>query len=393
MHTFLEESDAASLRRSHRRRIPDIASRLSRASPRREEGDSPDVSSRPMVYRRSVSRARGSTASTTAACSSTGAGAIRSHHTEGDTIQAIMDLVLPQFGVGNRSAPVRKPWMVSSDSPASPDPTCTTDLARSLSPCLNLDTLSSNDAEESMIPRDISVTVLCSSEDDNTPIGSDQVLSDVDLPAASDSQNQRQVQQTQELSPMDWFFRWKVSMGRLENGPDGQQQHSTCVQDSTPAVRPRANKPGLSVADLSPVVGPVVMQGVSQAKTVHFSAPTMLGQPDPGSPQMIAFEELGDSSVPLSPNCVQAGRSQEMPADGSLFCVSPDTPVFMMRPAGATQQLPGAALPLPLAFDYVSDPFFGKPIAFAQCAEVPGSDGPMILAVYTMPTGASLMMG
>ena len=53
---------------------------------RGEEDKSPDVSSRPMVYRHSVSWARGSTASATAACSSMGAGAIRSHHTEGDTI-------------------------------------------------------------------------------------------------------------------------------------------------------------------------------------------------------------------------------------------------------------------------------------------------------------------
>ena len=117
------------------------------------------------------------------------------------------------------------------------------------------------------------------------------------------------------------------------------------------------------------------------------------GHPDPGSPQTIAFEELGDSSVPLSPNCVQVGRSQEMPADGSLFGVSPDTPGFVMRPAGTTQRLPGAVLPLLLAFDYVSDPFFEAPIAFAQCTEVLGSDGPMILPVYMMPTGASLMMG
>ena len=119
MHTFLEESDAVSLCRRHRRRAQDIAARLLWASLRREE----DVPSRPMVYRRSVSRARGSTASATAACSSTGAGALRSHHTEADSIQALMDLAFPKFSVGNRSAPVRKPWMVSSDSPASPDPT------------------------------------------------------------------------------------------------------------------------------------------------------------------------------------------------------------------------------------------------------------------------------
>ena len=61
-----------------------------------------------------------------------------------------------------------------------------------------------------------------------------------------------------------------------------------------------------------------------------------------GSPQMIAFEELGDSSVLMSPNYIQMEHSQEMPADGSLFGVSPDTPGFVMHPAGTTQQLPGA---------------------------------------------------
>ena len=64
-----------------------------------------------------------------------------------------------------------------------------------------------------------------------------------------------------------------------------------------------------------------------------------------------------------------------------------------MRPSGAAQQLPGAALPLPLAFDSFSDPFFGSPIAFAQCAMISGSDAPMTLPVYTMPSGASYMTG
>ena len=50
-------------------------------------------------------------------------------------------------------------------------------------------------------------------------------------------------------------------MERPEDGPDGQQQHSTCVPNSTPAVRPRATEPGVSVADISPMVGPVVMKG------------------------------------------------------------------------------------------------------------------------------------
>ena len=284
----------------------------------------------------------GSTELAAAACSSRGAATVRSHRMEGNTILALMELALPQLGgLGNRSAPVSKPWMVSTDSPASPDPACTTDLARSPSPCLNLDTLSSDDDEESVIPRNILVTVLCGSEDDHIPVSSDQVLSDVDLPAASDSRDRRQVLQTQELSPVDWFFRRTVSMGRPEHGPDGQQQHSAGVQDSAPAVRTRANQPGLSVAGPSPVVGPVARQGVGQVETVHLSSPTMSGQPSPGSPQTIAFEEMGDSSVPLSPNCVQAGRSQEIPADGSLFGVSPDTPGFVMRPAALLSSFQG----------------------------------------------------
>ena len=123
----------------------------------------------PKVFRRSISRAQGSTKLAALACSSKGAGTVRSHRMEGDTIQALMELALPQFGgLGNRSAPARKPWMVSTHSPASPDPVCSMDLARSPSPCLNLDTLSSDDAEESVIPHDISVTLLCGSEDGHT---------------------------------------------------------------------------------------------------------------------------------------------------------------------------------------------------------------------------------
>ena len=71
--------------------------------------------------------------------------------------------------------------MVSTDSPALPDPVCSTDLLRSPSLCLNLDELSSDDAEESVRLSDISVTLLCGSEAGHIPANSDQVLSDEDL--------------------------------------------------------------------------------------------------------------------------------------------------------------------------------------------------------------------
>ena len=50
-------------------------------------------------------------------------------------------------------------------------------------------------------------------------------------------------------------------------------------------------------------------------------------------------------------------------------------------PVGCCSAATGAALPLPLALDCVSDPFFGSPIAFAQCAMFPGSDSPMTLPI------------
>ena len=64
-----------------------------------------------------------------------------------------------------------------------------------------------------------------------------------------------------------------------------------------------------------------------------------------------------------------------------------------MRPSGAAVQQPEAGLPLPLALDSFSDLFLGSPIAFAQCAMIPGSDAPMTLPVYTMLSGAAYMTG
>ena len=86
--------------------------------------------------------------------------------------------------------------------------------------------------------------------------------------------------------------------------------------------------------------------------------------------------------TPLSPNRVQAGRSQDMPAEGSIF----DLPGFDMRPAGA-------ALKLPSVYGSFTDPFFGAPIAFAQCNKVPGLDTHMTLPIYTMPKEANILPG
>ena len=71
------------------------------------------------------------------------------------------------------------------------------------SPCLNLDELSSSDedTEESVGLSDLSITLLCDSDEVLTPVNSDQVLSDVDLLIESVSRDKRQVIRIRDASP------------------------------------------------------------------------------------------------------------------------------------------------------------------------------------------------
>ena len=78
-----------------------------------------------------------------------------------------------------------------------------TDRRRSSSPCLNLDELSSSDDDTvgSVCLSDLSVTLLCGSDDGHTPVNSDQVISDVDLPPETVSNDKRQIIQIRDVSP------------------------------------------------------------------------------------------------------------------------------------------------------------------------------------------------
>ena len=113
----------------------------------------------------------------------------------------------------------------------------------------------------------------------------------------------------------------------------------------------------------------------------------------PDSPWMVAFDDMADSSVPLTPNRLQAGRSQDVPKERSLLHVSPASPGFLMQPSGAAMQQPGADVPLPQILDAFTDPVLGDPIAFAQCDLIPGSDTLNTLPVYTMPSGLAYYAG
>ena len=108
------------------------------------------------------------------------------------------------------------------------------------------------------------------------------------------------------------------------------------------------------------------------------------------SPPMNSSGDPGVLSAPLSPNRVRKGHSQDMPAEGSLFAVSPDTPGYSMRPAGAVVQSAEVSEPPPPNYVGFNNPFFGTPIAFAQCQNTAGMDTTTTLPVYNIPRDCSV---
>ena len=242
--------------------------------------------------------------------------------------------------------------------------------------------------------------MICGSDDGHTPVNSDQVLSDEDLPAVAGSDDHRQVIRIRDVFPdvqivdisqvgRDWDSRWTVwGAGHPKDCPGKRMQRSACVPATAMKVRAKDDTPGLAASDPSPVVGTVDIPEVGWAETIQLSSPPRSGQLSPESPWTIAFEDFGDSSLPLT-----VYRQVDRRRFRSLFNVSPVSPGFLMHPSGAAVQQPEAGLPLPLALNSFSYPVLGDPIVFAQCTLIPGLDTPLTLPVYTMPSGLAHMPG
>ena len=303
---------------------------------------------------------------------------------------------------------------------------------------------------------DLSITLLCDSDEVLTPVNSDQVLSDVDLPLESVSHGKRQVIRIRDSSPdvqvvdasqvgRAWDSQQTVSSvasgkcmpGKesmaISRAPLSLDMTVTCSSGVAPmSAHPPAvtSIPAMSTAtitsgeidvntrssDVAPVprlepesvpVGesvpavelsspplsekPVPVPVVESVPAVYFSSSPLSGQSSPASSRMLAWGDAGDSSVPLSPNRVQAGRSRDVPEEGSLFHVSPVLPGFLFRPSRADQQFPPDGVLLPTTLDDFSDSVLGDPITYAQCEQIPGSDTPMSLPVYSLPSESAYM--
>ena len=99
-----------------------------------------------------------------------------------------------------------------------------------------------------------------------------------------------------------------------------------------------------------------------------------------------------DSSLPFSPNRVQAGHSQDVPDEGGLFNVSPLSPGLFFRPPRGSKSPPTAGVLLPTTLDDFDDSILGDPITYAQCEQFPGSESPLSLPVYAWPSGSVFLL-
>ena len=79
-----------------------------------------------------------------------------------------------------------------------------------------------------------------------------------------------------------------------------------------PCLRTSDIPPGAGAANLTLVVRPDDVPQVGRMETVQPSTPLDSGRMSPDSPQTVAFDDMANSSVLLSLNRVQVGRSQDV---------------------------------------------------------------------------------
>ena len=148
--------------------------------------------------------------------------------------------------------------------------------------------------------------------------------------------------------------------------------------------------PEWSDSEVMPLIIIENNSGVANPRTTDGLLPVGSDILLPQSPEVTSLEDQGALSASLSPNRVRKGYSQDIPAEGSIFDVSPDVPGFNMRPAGGGVQPTGTTQLSPSNYVGVNNPFFGAPIAFAQCLNASGMDTTTTVPIYNIPKDSSI---
>ena len=354
IQTFHEDSDAASLRSRHHRQAWAIASRMSQTNQREACGREPDSSSQ-HVSLAGLSSPEICTGCCCCCCSlisnlrSGSVSPFQSLDHSGVDGPCASEVCSPKEAVGATS--------VAGDC---------YDF-RSPSPCLYLDTLSS---DGSAGPGDISDHPICISDVSSHSGHPEQVLSDDEL--------------TPEVRVVDLPPEVRMIDLQLE----------VRIIDLPPEVRIVNLPPKVRTVDLMLEVRVVDLPPEGRVDAVPTVTPPGSAWMSPCSPPVVSLDQSAVSSMAISPNRVRLVASPDLPDAEPVFEVSPDTSGFLMRPSGAAVQAPESCLPPQPGPDTYCELMLGEPVAFTLSGPIPGSDAPpMTFPVYPLPSGLHFCPG
>ena len=135
---------------------------------------------------------------------------------------------------------------------------------------------------------------------------------------------------TKELTPRDEGCDNQTSMRRPADG-----EKSIPTTDGRHKAPPPSEVPEWSDGEVMHVI---IIDNNSEMPVPKKTDGRVPVDSDNLLPKSLEMDNSGDQGVlsaPMSPNRVRKGHSQDMPAEGSIFDVSPDIPGFHMRPPGA----------------------------------------------------------
>ena len=367
---FLKETDAESICRSHRRRAKEITASMSQGVSASKKDQATNTSTRWTVQRISAPKIRGQEQVRTVTPvaemrQKTAMSASQQRSVAEDTVQALMDLALPQFKKSDdRVTPKTRPWPVALSSPASPASVDGGNRIRSSSPCVDLDVLSSDDSEVDITPQDYRVTLLCNSDDSRTPVGSVQFSSEEDHSLSSGQDDRRKVRKrnNRPLCRSDSMDRPADEPAKVETSVDMENDSLMNKQlvDELPEWSDSELMPLIYLKDTS-VVDMMDMTGCPLPKCCHL-----------GLRQRWVLKTRGTCQLLCRLTAYRRAVLKDMPAEGSIFGVSPGLPGFNMRPAEVGLNSPDITQPPPSVHGGFNDSFFGAPITFAQCNKIKG---------------------
>ena len=338
LFAFLKEADAASIRRSHRRRAKEIAASMSKRTSSIKEVPAATSSSRRSVQCTPVSKITGresgpSLVPPAGSRPQVLTSSIYRQSAEQDTVQALMDLSLPRFTkLDDGVIPKTKPWPVTENPPASRQRN--RNRTRTPSPCMDLDDISTDSSVGDTSPQNFKVTLLYDSEDSDTPVGSIVFSSNEDVLLSSGQEDRCKVRK-HDSRPVSRPGPTDGPASERTPEPTPTEQPVEIKTDPLVDKLPAAVLPEGSDIEVRPLI--IIEHSSVEVKPMTTDGLLPIGSEIllPGSPEVTVFEDQDALSCPLSPNRVREGHSQDMPAEGSIFDVSPDLPGFNMRPAGA----------------------------------------------------------